>query len=186
MKIDPALWIKPDFSFLPDYEKQERDDRWSLRFAFTAFFVGLILLFFTASVAAGDDSGFVTVDEILAKQWAESKHILRDSCWRPIGIDTMRFYAKVDTVTSYMSGYYGSYLDGDTLRLVADGYEIVDSWDSLGYLGEWVFFGRTFIVDLDTTWLPKVPVYLDSCKYRELMEWLFVKASLTKGVLPWR
>lgn len=74
---------------------------------------------------------------------------------KPVGPDTTRFYAKVDTVgwwyppTGWVPIFYVPYGSLAQRSLYRDVKPI-----------------------LDTTWLPKVQVYLDSCKYRELMEML--------------
>ncbi len=229
MKIDPALWIKPDFSFLPDYEKQERDDKWSLKFAFTAFFVSLILLFFTASVAACDELDSLTLEDLIAADNRTAGSFgSADSCWyepapcpdpdyypgggclvlhvekkcklvptgyvfeadtivvegRPIlRVDTIHkptpglFYPILPVYPRYDTVYVDTtlfYAKVDTLRwcfeYCGDTTCCEKGW-SIIQIGEAKCIGDSWY-DLDTTWLPKVQVYLDSCKYRELMELL--------------
>ena len=100
-----------------------------------------------------------TVDAVATIQIVEFTG-LRSNCpdtLYPISPDTSRFYPKVDTVGRW---YHKAY------KQQGDSVYIPDSFDfDIQTYGLWV------TVVLDTTWLPKVQIFLDSAEYGEYEAW---------------
>lgn len=118
----------------------------------------MVLLVFTASVAACDNSSW----RVKYEAWRESMRKYADSVRSARDHDTTRYYAKVDTCLTCPEGWHGPYdtehaltgeLYGDCYRHNKRGWT-EDKYPDTTY---------------DTTWLPRVQVWLTDDEHKKLM-----------------
>ena len=94
----------------------------------------------------------------------------------PFSPDTSRFYPKVDTVLTWVwdSCEYVYWVDdSDIIKVIAMDCLPIYALDSLTIDGPKYVYYRRHIRTVDTTWLPKVQLFLDSAEYKRLMQLLY-------------